>query len=257
MMEYSKRPYKDWVYTMALMASSKKPIAALEVQQILGCKYYKSTWTMMHKIRVSMGHRVDWYAFTDYLKAGTSKVPVRALYMDPAEKIPSEEKYRLAVCKMHATAESYLLPEEHPFAASGKGRFRLIQFTANPSDIERFHHPVPRKSGLNFKARPWDEHLPFEQMDVAGMEYKRNGWFEEDPEKKWLGFYHIMAVNLRRNLDGIHHFVSDRYLLNYLNEFAYFTNRRYLGCNKLDTLLKLAVCKPWHIPHFVWSSTQS
>jgi transposase-like protein len=251
MMEYSKRSFKDWAYTMAFMASSKKPVAALEIQKNLGCKHYKSTWIMMHKIRVSMGQRVDWYAYADFLKAGRSSVPVRAVKAKKPAFRPGSEKYKLAEKEIEANAQSYLLPAEHPFAAEAKGKLRLISFSRHEDLGERWHHPVIRKTGLGYIERPWAIKQDFDSFNVGGTEYRRNGWFDEDSNQKWLGFYEIMAVNLRRNLDGIHHYVSDRYLLNYMNEFAYLTNRRYLGTDKLRRLLTLAVTKPWHIPHFV------
>jgi transposase-like protein len=39
LMEYSKLPYKYWLYAMVLIASRKKPISALEMQSHLGQKY--------------------------------------------------------------------------------------------------------------------------------------------------------------------------------------------------------------------------
>jgi len=251
MMEYSKRSFRDWMYTMAFMANSKKPVAALEVQKNLGCRHYKSTWVMMHKIRVSMGQRVDWYALTDYLRAGNSSVPVRTKQANEECYLPAEEKFKLTARIVEARGQSYLLPDDHPFANEANGRFRLVSFTRQEAHYERWHHPVIRKSGGNYVERPWESKQVFDDVFCGGTTYKRLGWFDEDPNNKWLGFYRIMAVNMRRNLEGVYHFVSDRYLPNYMNEFAYFTNRRYLGGEKLMRLLTLAASKPWHIPHFV------
>lgn len=251
MLEYSKRSYRDWMYTMAFMANSKKPVAALEVQKNLGCRHYKSTWVMMHKIRVSMGQRVDWYAYTDYLHAGNCSVPVRTKQTNERHYLPTEEKFKLAPRVVKAKGQNYLLPDNHPFAKEARGRFRLVSFTRQEGLDERWHHPVKRKTGKAYVQRPWETKQGIDDFHCVGTEYRRLGWFDEDPNQKWLGFYRIMAVNMRRNLDGVYHFVSDRYLPNYMNEFAYFTNRRYLGGEKLTRLLTLAASKPWHIPHFV------
>ena len=251
MMEYSKRSYRDWMYTMAFMANSKKPVAALEVQKNLGCRHYKSTWVMMHKIRVSMGQRVDWYALTDYLHAGNSSVPVRTKQANEECYLPAEEKFKLTTRIVEARGQSYLLPDDHPFAKEANGRFRLVSFKRQEAHDERWHHPVKRKTGMDYVQRPWERKQGTADFFCGGTEYKRLGWFDENPKDKWLGFYRIMAVNMRRNLDGVHHYVSDRYLPNYMSEFAYFTNRRYLGGEKLMRLLTLAASKPWHIPHFV------
>ena len=58
-----------------------------------------------------------------------------------------------------------------------------------------------------------------------------------------------MISNAKRNLLGIYHSVKQDYLQNYLNEYCYMTNRRYLGEEKLDRLLALCVSKPWYLPY--------
>jgi hypothetical protein len=57
-----------------------------------------------------------------------------------------------------------------------------------------------------------------------------------------------------RNLEGIHHFVSARYLRNYLGEFCYLTNRRYSGKQKIEQMFGLFVSKAWNLPYIVDAS---
>lgn len=66
---------------------------------------------------------------------------------------------------------------------------------------------------------------------------------------KHLPWVQIMISNAKRNILGIYHSVKEEYLQNYLNEFCYMTNRRYLPSIKLDKLLVLTVNKPWYLPN--------
>ncbi len=69
-----------------------------------------------------------------------------------------------------------------------------------------------------------------------------------------LRYTEIMIVNARRNLEGIHHYVSSRYLRNYLGEFCYLTNRRYSGNQKVEQMFGLFVSKAWNLPYIVEAS---
>ena len=61
MLEASKLDFRIWYLGIAFMSYSKKGISALELQRQLGYKNYQPIWSMMHKIRASMGKRDDLY----------------------------------------------------------------------------------------------------------------------------------------------------------------------------------------------------
>jgi len=46
---------------------------------------------------------------------------------------------------------------------------------------------------------------------------------------KVLPWVHTMISNAKRSLLGTHHWISDKYLQNYLDVYYYSTNRRYFG----------------------------
>ena len=58
---------------------------------------------------------------------------------------------------------------------------------------------------------------------------------------KLLPWVHTVIANAKRQLLGIHHSVSDKYIQNYLNEFCYKLNRRYFGEKLFDRLIVAAV----------------
>jgi hypothetical protein len=56
-----------------------------------------------------------------------------------------------------------------------------------------------------------------------------------------LNWVHTAINNLKKNLLGIYHIVSEKHLRNYLNEFAYKLNRRYFGDKLFDRLVNASV----------------
>ncbi len=52
---------------------------------------------------------------------------------------------------------------------------------------------------------------------------------------------HKGISNLKRNLLGIHHMITYKYLQNYLNEFVYKLNQRYFGKRLFNRLIVAAV----------------
>ena len=58
---------------------------------------------------------------------------------------------------------------------------------------------------------------------------------------KLLPWVHTVIANAKRQLLGIHHSVSDKYIQNYLDEFCYKLNRRYFGIKVFDRLMVAAV----------------
>jgi hypothetical protein len=52
-----------------------------------------------------------------------------------------------------------------------------------------------------------------------------------------LNWVHVAISNLKKNLLGIYHMVSEKYLQNYLDEFVYKLNRRYFGEKLFDRLI--------------------
>jgi len=58
---------------------------------------------------------------------------------------------------------------------------------------------------------------------------------------KALPWVHTMISNAKRNLLGIHHMISKKYYQDYLDEFCYKVNRRYMGDLLFERLLYACV----------------
>jgi hypothetical protein len=67
-MENSNLSFLICYKTMFLMSVTKKGFSAKEMQKQLGLKRYEPVWTMMHKLRKTMGTRDDKYTLEDMIE---------------------------------------------------------------------------------------------------------------------------------------------------------------------------------------------
>lgn len=268
LLEYSKLPYRYWVYAIGALAYQMKSISALQMQRNLGHRYYRPIWLMMQKLKVMMSDRVDWYAMLDHLVAGTSEFPAIG---DKAEedsgaispkKLPDKnrnsalnaaDRGQLEPVSVELRGLNLLMPEVHPWHKRAQGgRLRLISMCpkALNQETNNHHHPVSRQSTPKHRGQ-----LPGGMnIRIRSIDRRPRPWFENDADKGKLGFTEIMVVNAKRSLVGIHHHVSKRYLRNYLGEYCYLTNRRYSGEEKIEQMFGLFVSKPWNLPYIVHAS---
>ncbi|MEY4935741.1 MAG: hypothetical protein RIS64_2100 [Bacteroidota bacterium] len=69
-----------------------------------------------------------------------------------------------------------------------------------------------------------------------------------EPKKagKILPWVHIAIANSKRLLLDIYHRIDDDFLQNYLNEFCYKFNRRYMQDKLFDRLIVASVSYRWN-----------
>jgi hypothetical protein len=263
-LEYSKLPFRYWVYAIGVLSFQTKSVSALQIQRQLGHPHYRPIWLMMQKMKVMMADLVDWYAMLDHLTAGVTvfpAVPENGVKRNKTDHIiqletslaNQEEWQKLESIPVALKGLNLRLPESHPwFKHAQGGRLRLVSMS--PQQPEgcplHHHHPVSRLStpaaidvlpnGMNIRIRSADN--------------RPRPWFTDDPDIGKLRFTEIMKVNAKRNLIGIHHHVGARYLRNYLGEFCYLTNRRYSGLQKIEQMFALFVSKAWNLPYIVDAS---
>lgn len=64
---------------------------------------------------------------------------------------------------------------------------------------------------------------------------------------KLLPWVHIAISNAKRLLPGTHHSIGRGYLQNYLNEFCYKLNRRYVEDDLFEHTMKVSVSQKWNL----------
>ena len=226
---------------------------------------------MMQKLKVMMADVVNWYAMLDHLAAGTAEFSTIADKNDnlsqevrpPIEnnadfkqgsKLKAEKGSQLVQTAVQLKGLNLKMPDDHIWAkrASG-GRLRIISMKCMPAAAQRHHHPVSRLT----TPRSTGEIPKGMNILIRSLARRPRPWLPDDPYKGHLRFTAIMVVNAKRNLEGIHHFVSERYLHNYIGEYCYLTNRRYSREEKIEHLFRLFVSKAWNLPYIVHAPDES
>lgn len=234
-MECSKLPFMYWIYAAILISHGKKPISAKELQQLLGHKYYLPIWALLHKLRISMGLLSSLTGLAEFIKYGEVVIPVVG-----KSKNRKASKVRYARVKgvkvsLEASSNQSIAYVDAASTASGSGiglsHIRMLAAAASmQSPTDRFGK-IGDAVEIEGDAEPGVFDLEVvHQADLA----RQLSWFQS------------IAFNARRNFVGVYHNISEKYFQNYLAEFCFLTNRRFLGPNKFNSLMGLIVRQPWH-----------
>lgn len=245
-LEYSKLSYRDWVHTLLFLTDSKKPISAAHLQRLLRLKYYVPAWSMLHKLRYAMGQSMKAKGCLDWQIAERALVPVLA-----GKKDESGEKLR-------AMIESWKV-----FIATEGNKPRLqpdnVGAVARPSESKPHTHihiraelrdlmPPVFRLGLASAWMPGQVKSAGKDEIISGVaDSGIDSLIARDHEGSlnWLG---IIWLNARRNFHGIYHCISEKYIQNYLSEYAFLTNQRHLAIEKFDVLISLILGQTWFFP---------
>jgi hypothetical protein len=217
----SRVPLRKWFWAMFLMATSKKGVSMLYLQQQLGMKSYRSVWMMGHKIRSAMIEREELYTLTgtvqtdeifiggkqsreDKKKSGTSKTPFLMMVSESAD---GKRPRFLKIEELENITKDFVIP--------------AIQLGVEPGSLIKSDGAViyvgAKKSGYGLSQSSY------------------NRFPEETTEHlKWLN---TLTSNLKRFLISTYHGVFPKYRRAYLAEFAYRFNRRYWPEQAFDRLL--------------------
>ncbi len=244
-LHYSKMPYRYWIYAIAFLAFAKKPISSKELRGHIGHKYYRPIWTILQKLRVTMGHRVALYLLKDFVQTGTTEFPVNT---DPVmiRKGGNWVVGQLAMAEVNVYSQTTYSMEhdgvpqriKHKFVrmerTGSSGRemgFSTLRYVRELLEVKESNHP-----GVEHNSEKWRCHFALKKLITQDDEVIRKNWTK------------LMTINAARNFNGIYHNISERYLNNYLHEYCYITNRRFIPQDKLKHLLILATSKPWYLP---------
>lgn len=232
-MHKSKLPFRYWFIAMHLLTSTKKSFSAKELQRQLSHKRYHPVWTMLHKLREAMGKRDDEYVLagrieldegyfsteipeetkSEPLKRGRgsqrkSKVIVMAesIVVEPTKK--GQKPRRVGYLKMKVIED---LQKE-----TINGQVQNLASNATEIDTDDSTSYVDLK---DFVPRHHAQVIPKEKVGEI------------------LPWVHIAISNSKRQILNTYHNVKPEFLQQYLDEFCYKFNRRYLGEALFNRLL--------------------
>lgn len=218
-----RSPLWKWFWAAYQLAQDKKGIAALELAKQIRVSY-TTAWLMLHKLRRAMRHRNQCYGLeglveVDECYVGGDAEGTGTTGRGSANKTP--------------VAVAVELDE------AGKPK-RLAMDTLAKVDghsLRQFAEKCIAK-GAKLKTDGWGA---YKAVAKAGYRHQAivTGSGPKAVEKfPWV---HTFISNMKRMILGTHHNVSPKYLTNYLAEFAYRANRRWMEARLFDRLLVAAV----------------
>lgn len=111
---------------MAILANSKKPLSAIEMQGTLGHTYYEPVWAMLHKLRVTTGHRDAQFKLKDFVEANDAQFEISKTKKETRNNKPgagSKGKAKVAV-------QTLLAKDLRRKGKVAKGTFKFVKMTA-------------------------------------------------------------------------------------------------------------------------------
>jgi len=219
MFHKTKIPLAKWFWFIFFMATSKKGVSMLYLQQQLRIKTYKTVWSMGHKIRQGMAVRNALYALHGV-------VEVDEIFIGGKQTFENRRKHG-----NNKTAFFMGVEEDH------KGGPLFVTFEEIESICDKQILPALEKRVAKGSKIISDGEGAYV---MAEKNYKHERYIEsKDPEltHEMLKWINTLTSNLKRFLLSTHHGVYPKYRKSYLTEFAYRFNRRYWPEQIFDRLL--------------------
>lgn len=238
-MESSNLSLHTWFTAFLLMSATKKGFSCLEFQRQLGLKRYETAFNLMHKIRTVMGKRDNMYllkGMVEYDEAYVEKATKKAVQENLKRGKGSQKQSIVAVASESTPLEDPLTGEKSRHC----GFFKMkVLNDATSNSVEKFVEKSVAPESVLFTDKN-TAYVNLERMVENHIKVKSS----PNTTKGDLNWVHVAISNLKKNLLGIYHMVSEKHLQNYLDEFVYKLNRRYFG-EKLFNRLIIASIYPY------------
>lgn len=241
-MESSKLPLTYWFAAIHFLTTNKKSFSALSIQKELGHKRYEPIWAMLHKIRSVMGQREGEYKLQQWVELDEGFFETVQPKNNTGDG-PNKNKGRGALGKSKVLVAIESNPEsaidkEKPHNKGRKAGFLKMIVMDNLSG-----------EGINYEVSKAIESTAIVETDgyrgysklktivnhrVTEVKYKEEA-------SKLFPWVHVAISNAKRLLLDVWHRIDNDYLQNYLNEYCYRFNRRYMKADVFDRLLTISV----------------
>ena len=222
--EYTHKTLPEWFYAIYLLATQKTGLSAMELYRQMKFGSYETAWTWLHKIRRAMVKPER-----DKLKGA---VEVDEAYVGgTGTKRGRGAKETQSVV---AVAVEILFSKKGE-PASGRIRMRAVPDASARSLIPFIQDHVEK--GTIVMTDEWKGYLPLHKYG-----YDHEAMKVGDPKEASVKFprVHRAISNLKAWLNGTHRFSSKKHIQNYLNEFVFRFNRRYMPHEAFRSLMKIA-----------------
>lgn len=216
----SRLPLRKWFWAIFLMATSKKGVSMLYLQQQLGIKSYRAVWLMGQKIRYAMLERDALYTLNGTVQA---------------DEIFIGGKQTLKQRRITGTNKTAFLigVEEDELQKPRFVTFEELEAVYDHSILMAIQKNIKKGSAIKSDGAIAYAKAKKKGYEHLGMVYTHNP--EETAEHlKWVN---ILTSNLKRFLLSTYSGVFPKYRSAYLAEFAYRFNRRFWPYQAFDRLL--------------------
>lgn len=236
-MQASKLPFRYWFMAMHLITATKQSFSSAEVQRQLGHKRYQPIWEMMHKIRSVMGIRDSRYTL-----AGAMEID-EAFF---TTETPAEKKGRMLKAGAGSERKAKVLvmaeskPVENPKPNMKPKKVGYIKMNVIPNLKAKTIGDVVTRSVKGKESTVVTDASKSHAMFKDIFKEHQSQVVEPKDIGKVLPWVHIAIANAKSTIECIHHGVKAEFLQEYLNEFCYKFNRRYLMESLFDRLLSLS-----------------
>ena len=200
----TRTPLRKWFCMIFLMTRQKYGASMMSMQRMLDIKSYKTIWTMGHKIRKAMADRD-----AESLLAGLMQLGGDTPEPNLSDRRDKGTSVRPEVVVTVQTQDDIL-------GFTAVSHCEGIEAADSPKELQ----DSDRISNAT-RNHTWSPYGTRGRRKAKGA--SRNQEKSRPVNTPWLA---VLVSNVKGNIRGVHHGVSDKHLERYLNEFAYRFNRR-------------------------------
>jgi len=211
-----------WFWIIYLVCSDKRGVSASFISNHLQLSY-KTAWLILHKIRKAMQDRDSLYKLTGMIEMDETFIG------SPSEgnnkRGRGSEKAKVVI--------EVSIKNDSVFYAN----MNIVE-SVNKENIKGLLRNNVGKDQI-IKTDGWKAYNVCKELGHAHIVSVISKTKEKAHKLfKWV---HILAENVKAFIEGTYHGIGKKHLQSYLNEFCYRFNRRFLGNQIFNRLLKAAV----------------
>jgi transposase-like protein len=210
-------PLRKWFWAILLMSRQKSGVSMLGLQRLLEIKSYKTVWLMAHKIRKAMADRDAAYQLGGLVE------------MDDAFIGPSVPGVPGRGAKGKAKV---LVTVESRGPHAGFASMRKVPEVSSEEILHMAEDNIQPNSTIRT-----DGWAAYRTLAANGYDHQYVVLSSDKAGLKQLKWVHALIANVKGNIRGVHHGVSEKHLHRYLAEFCYRFNRRSWESELVDRIL--------------------
>ncbi len=213
----TRTPLRKWFWAILLMSRRKSGVSMLGLQRLLEIRSYKTVWLMGHKIRKAMADRDAPYHLGGLVE------------IDDAFIGPSVPGVTGRGAK--GKAKVLVAVESHgPHA--GFASMRHVPEVSGQEILGMAQDNVQKNSSIRT-----DGWAAYRTLAFNGLEHQYVVLSKDKSGLSRLKWVHALIANIKGNIRGVYHGVSEKHLHRYLAEFCCRFNRRFWESQLVDRIL--------------------